>query len=153
MKTVKYEDHKINYSIHITDMELVRKGKCQPDKCKSACCKFFMMTKCERNEKMDKYYSSFFDKTNIFGDYIMEKPCKNLDIKNNKCKVWGTKDFPEVCKQFPNPTDSVYKHVFEVCTFKFEMEPVHPEKQTIREETIKHEEDKKFDDMDMRKIK
>ena len=108
----------------ITDMQLVRKGKCQPDKCNSACCKFYMVSK---TGNTDDYIKGFIDGQNKFGDHLIRKNCKHLDVKNNKCKVWGTDEFPEVCKQFPNPSDPVYKHVFDVCTFRFEMEPVETE--------------------------
>ena len=105
----------------ITDMELVRTGKCQPNKCGSACCKFHMIKK---TDNTDDYIDGFYDSKNEHGDHLLVRNCKHLDVKNNKCKVWGTDKMPEVCKQFPVPTDAVYKHVFDVCTFKFEMRPI-----------------------------
>lgn len=105
----------------ITDMQLVKKGKCQPKKCKSACCKFYMVTK---TGNTDDYIRGFIESENKYGDHYIVKNCKHLDSKNNKCKVWGKDEFPEVCKQFPVSSDSAYKHVFNFCTFKFEMQPI-----------------------------
>ncbi len=109
---------------NIKDMQLVKKGKCHPGKCKSACCKFYMIDNPQYGIR--KYVAGFFENQNKYGDYYQVKNCKNLDVKNNKCRVWGTKDFPEVCKQFPNPTDAVYKHVFDVCGFHFKLQPREP---------------------------
>ncbi|MHA1342392.1 MAG: YkgJ family cysteine cluster protein [Promethearchaeota archaeon] len=102
------------------DMQLIRKGKCNPKKCNSACCKIFMHA---QSDDCDDYNSGFLEHKNKYGDLYTLKNCKHLDVKNNKCKIWGTKEFPKVCKVFPFPNDSVYKHVFDVCSFKFEMEP------------------------------
>jgi len=104
---------------HIKDFVFERIGKCEPEKCKSACCKFYMNN---GGTPLDDYINGFFEKTK-YNDFMLKKNCKYLDVKNNKCIVWNTDKFPEVCKQFPNVTDSVYKHVFEVCSFKFILKP------------------------------
>lgn len=116
----EYRDEN-GHESYIPDMRLYRKGECNPNKCKSACCKFYLIS---GEGSTSDYTSGFFETKNKYNDFIMSKNCKHLDVKNNKCKVWGTDEFPEVCRQFPNPSDQVYKHVFDVCTFKFELEPV-----------------------------
>ena len=111
---------KVINNINIKDMQLVRKGKCEPNKCKSACCKFYMVS---RTGDVDDYIEGFFEKTNKYGDHYIIRNCKHLDVKNNKCKVWGTDRCPKVCRIFPNSIDAVYKQVFDVCTFRFELQP------------------------------
>lgn len=101
------------------ETEIVREGCCEPKKCKSACCKIFMFKK---NKAIEDYQKNFTFE-NKYGDLFFQKKCKWLDVKNNKCKAWGTKDFPEVCKQFPNIDDLVYRHVADVCSFKFVLKP------------------------------
>ncbi len=90
-----------------------RVGKCEPEKCKSACCKF-----------VDAYYLSnyskgFFDEKDEFGKYYLNKDCNNLN-ECGKCKKWN-KDLPGACKQFPHPSDKVYWHIMDKCSFKFEV--------------------------------
>ncbi|UTW44823.1 YkgJ family cysteine cluster protein [bacterium SCSIO 12696] len=30
--------------------------------------------------------------------------CVNLDTNNNRCRIWGTKEYPQVCREFlPEP--------------------------------------------------
>jgi len=104
-------------------MVLVRTGKCDPVKCGSACCKFYMIT---GGKNVDDYTSGFFENKNIYDDFYEVKNCKHLDVENNKCKVWDSLEFPKVCAQFPNYTDPVYRHVFKECSFRFTVEPEKP---------------------------
>ncbi len=115
---IKYNE-KVVQTQNVRDFVFERKGKCDPKKCKSACCKFYMVN---GGFGTDDYIEGFLEKTK-YGDFKINKYCKHLDVKNNKCKVWGTDNFPKVCRQFPHITDSVYKHVFDVCSFKFEIKP------------------------------
>ena len=89
---------------------LQQEGKCEPKKCKSACCKFIHL-----NEKTT-YYQGFGTKGK-YGGVVVKKTCSHLH--NNKCDLWGSKKFPNTCAQFPHPEDTVWKEVFDVCTFKF----------------------------------
>ncbi len=90
-----------------------RTGKCEPKKCKAACCKI-MAHKTEG----DLYFSGFVDEQ--IGDWsIIKKQCQQLS-KGGMCKVWKQKKkFPKPCEQFPHPTDGVYVAVEPVCSFKF----------------------------------
>ncbi len=87
-----------------------RTGKCNPKKCHSACCKFIHLGK-------RSYFGGFCCKSK-FG-YIIKKKCKYL--KNNKCTLWKKKSFPNVCKQFPHPSDGVFLEISKKCSFKFEI--------------------------------
>jgi len=88
-----------------------RVGKCEPKKCKSACCKFI-------NLQYPSTYLEQFGTKSCKGTRINVK-CSQLS--NNKCALWNSKKFPGACKQFPHPTDNVYIEVMDVCTFKFEI--------------------------------
>ena len=48
---------------------------------------------------------------------------KNLN-KKGLCVRWKKKDFPGVCKEFPNPNDGVYIAVAPKCSFKFIIDEV-----------------------------
>jgi len=90
---------------------VVRTGKCNPKKCKSACCTHLHWT---GNEE---YIKQFGTKCKPLGALIKKK-CKQLC--NNKCKRWGRSNFPSVCKTFPHPNDGLYLAVMDKCSFKFE---------------------------------
>jgi hypothetical protein len=95
-----------------------RIGECHPDICGSACCKFWLSMSNEELETYN-YHSSFADKIDKHGNLIFDKTCKHLDVKENKCKLWGSNKFPEVCRQFPTVNDYVYRNVMDKCTFQF----------------------------------
>lgn len=98
------------------DKEHKRTGKCkQCDKC----CTLSVYGWVSK-ERM-KYLSGFGFESMRIGEYtraVLNKPCKHL-TKDNKCSVWGTKDLPQACKQFPCPDDTTYKFVKKTCGFKF----------------------------------
>lgn len=100
-------------------LSAIRTGTCQPNKCKSACCKFFMVSYSSSLEEYGEYYKGFFNNSTKFGDLYLIKDCNHLDAKLNKCKLWGSEEFPEVCKVFPAITDPAYRHCIDKCTFKF----------------------------------
>ena len=101
-----------------TGLHIKRTGKCQPEKCGSACCKFHLNRAKGHTDTYD-YHSFFADEFDKQGNFVYNKNCEQLDEKNNKCKLWGSEKFPEVCKQFPSVNDPVYRHVRDKCTFKF----------------------------------
>ncbi len=129
-KKIFMDNHEYNPAILSDKYKVIRTGFCDPNKCKSACCKFYMIA---RGSEYDDYTSGFFEKVES-GNFIFKKNCKYLDIKKNKCKIWGTPQFPEVCKQFPHPSDPVYRHVINVCSFKFEL--VLDENKNITEKSL-----------------
>ena len=92
-------------------------GKCRPEKCGSACCKFYMIQ--AGTDTHIEYWRGFYDKEDDEGNLYNVRNCKNLDLKKNKCKLWGTNKFPPVCRAFPTINDVTYRHIMEVCTFKF----------------------------------
>jgi len=107
-----------------------RIGKCDYKKCNSACCKFFCID--------GKTYYCGFGKENEFGSTVVKISCKNLS-KDGKCKLFKTRKFPRACKQFPHPTDGVYKHILDKCSFKFEvLFQIDKVGDRIREEMIKN---------------
>lgn len=93
-------------------MLIIREGVCEPNKCKSVCCKFCHI------ETDSTYWANFGTKCDK--GIRFEGNCKQLDCKNNKCKVWDKKEFPMACKQFPHPNDSTYWEVFNTCSFYYE---------------------------------
>jgi len=103
------------YMVTLKDRFVVvqREGRCQPDKCGSACCKFVDA------QYLNDYSRGFFDEINEFGKPILKRKCNNL-MKCGKCKVWKGK-LPAACKQFPHPSDATYWHIMDVCTFKFKI--------------------------------
>lgn len=116
----------IDYGKEIPDGFIIKRiGKCQLDKCGAACCKFFMIN-APIDKGYEKYYEGFFPECNEYGDRFLSQSCKFLQ-KNNKCSLWNDNNFPEVCKQFPNLTDNVYRHIAHLCTFKFIIEPIEKE--------------------------
>ncbi len=83
---------------------MIRKGTCQPDKCKSACCKV-----------LHQYPNKLIVDNTILE--INDGVCNKL--KNNKCLIHNNK--PKPCKDFPlSPDDPIYKLVKDKCTFWFE---------------------------------
>lgn len=89
-----------------------RKGKCEPNKCNSACCKFIALTN-------NDYIINFKDSKG--GNHIyIDKVCSKLNEKCNTCRLWGKK-LPEICQQFPHPHDGVYYRVRNKCSFYFEI--------------------------------
>ena len=102
------------YVLHFKDKFLIvkRVGKCDYKKCKSACCKFFSMD--------GKTYYQGFGKENEFGSIIVKVECKNLD-RCGRCPLFRTRKFPRACKQFPHPSDGVYTHISDKCSFQFEV--------------------------------
>jgi hypothetical protein len=91
---------------------LERRGKCDPVKCKSACCKF-----CHVGSVPHSYWSGFGD---FDGEGVSIKvTCKHLNTRTNKCAKWKKKTFPRACDQFPHPNDQVYHLVYSKCSFYF----------------------------------
>jgi len=102
------------YMLEFKDKYVVvkRTGKCDYKKCKSACCRFI-------NGGNSSYWEGF-GKKNEFGKVIVDIKCKNLK-KNGDCSLFGTRDWPGACKQFPYLDDGVYQHIANKCSFKFEV--------------------------------
>ena len=98
---------------------ITRKGKCKPEKCGAICCKFISIEGAKFNKGFGKMSANS-------GTIIIDKKCKFL--KNNRCSIFGKKDFPRACGQFPNPTDRHYWHVFGKCTFWFDVEEIKEKK-------------------------
>lgn len=71
-------------------------------------------------EEWQTYFKNFGDIVILNGSIhsVIHKTCKNLG-DDNKCKVFGTTEFPEVCRQFPYITDSVWHYVKDDCGFYF----------------------------------
>lgn len=93
---------------------IVRKGKCEPNNCKSACCKFINL-----ETSSDKDYFNNFG-TKCEGGRRIENICNKLNCKKNTCNIWKTDKFPNACKQFPHPHDRTYWTIFSKCSFYFE---------------------------------
>ncbi len=102
------------YFIETNEKYLIikRVGECDYKKCKSICCKFV----CGGGNS----YWEGFSKKNEFGDSIIDIRCKNLN-KKGACNLFKKKGFPGACKQFPHPTDGVYRNILDKCSFKFEI--------------------------------
>lgn len=126
--------HDYNNSIWLFNQKdkflIVQKvGKCNPEKCNSACCKF-----CSAGYVTD-YSKGFFEEDEFGGD-ILKVKCNNLK-KDGKCKLWGRK-LPNACKQFPHPSDSIYWNVVDKCTFKYKiLYIIHKNSTITRKEMLK----------------
>ena len=99
---------------------LERMGVCDPKKfnCKQACCKLFSIQSDPIHPTKNIYYNYFSDMHNKTHSYI-KRDCSMLG-KDGKCKVWKKEGkFPNCCRQFPHPNDSIYLAVEKVCSFKF----------------------------------
>ena len=108
--------YKLNKDI---DKEMNRRGKCNPNKCKAACCRFVHLGR-THSRQQEKYVKGFGIKVISFlgaRHMILEKPCKFLDLKTYKCKRHKTK--PACCRQFPTPDDLVYEIVSKKCSYQF----------------------------------
>lgn len=100
------------YTILIKDRVFLikRQGKCEPNKCNSACCK------CISLYVNNRYFKGFGIQK---GDWtVVSKHCKFLN-KKGLCTKWNTKHFPGACKAFPHPSDGVYMEVANKCSFKY----------------------------------
>jgi hypothetical protein len=91
---------------------LERRGKCEPTKCKSACCKF-----CHLPGSTSSYWGGFGERKQ--GGVAIKVTCKHLNARTNKCAKWKKKTFPRACEQFPHLSDQVYHIVFSKCSFYF----------------------------------
>ena len=96
----------------------VRTGRCTPDVCQSACCRFT----CSMESGEFACNMKDFDWIHEIGDvriFVKNKYCRYLTILG-KCKIHNTSKQPRVCKFFPmHPTDDQYKVVRDFCGFKF----------------------------------
>lgn len=88
-----------------------RVGKCDYKKCGNACCKYVV--------GFGQFAKGFYDYKK-YGSSVINKKCKHLK-KNGKCDIWGTKKFPNACKQFPHPTDAHYHITYKKCGFRFKI--------------------------------
>ena len=98
-----------------------RTGTCDFKKCKAACCRFAYMAEVN-NDEYEKYISGFpnikFIELNGRKHIIIDRPCKNLNMKTFKCKIQENKSV--ACNQFPTQDDSVFKLVQGKCSYRFE---------------------------------
>ena len=90
---------------------IMREGKCESQKCGSACCKFVHL------QNSNPYYDNFGEKGK-FGTKL-NLNCKNLCSSSGNCNVFKTKKLPKACSQFPNINDLMYWEVFDVCSYRF----------------------------------
>lgn len=97
-----------------------RKGKCDFRKCKGACCRFSLIGSFSLEPYMQYIKNMGYRIETIDGKRygILEKPCRQLDLKTYKCRIYQRRPIP--CRQFPVPSDLVYKRVRKACSFFFE---------------------------------
>jgi len=110
LKKIAIQDNKKTY--------FVRTGKCNPEKCQSACCRIDCVI--VQNNFHDTTISPDFTFKGRFGDYFVKhKHCESLTL-DGKCKKHNKKSQLPVCKYFPmTPTDGVYDIVKKYCGLKF----------------------------------
>ena len=101
----------------VKDTKMV--GKCEPDKCNSACCRFvvFWGNDCEETRK---FWEGFeFVYVDVDGNMrkVLYKDCNHL--KDNRCELHGMDEQPMACVHFPTPKDDHYRLVRDVCTCGF----------------------------------
>lgn len=107
------------HSVKDVEEKFERSGKCDYKKCGALCCKFGVVGWIDDNAQ-EKYWRAlgFKIKTMDGIRLIMhDHPCKQLDLKTLKCKMHKNKPVP--CRQFPMPSDSVYKLSRNKCSYKF----------------------------------
>ena len=101
-----------------------RRGKCDPVKCRDACCRFSVATITEDDfdyVQMVRSKSRDFSVCELNDKEVIVTPnhCPKLGIFGG-CKIHGAKEQPTVCKYFPmSPTDGVYHLVKEKCGYTF----------------------------------
>lgn len=106
----------------------VRKGRCYPNRCGGACCRFIVIPASHSKYKGEENYDTMFgevikvkDRDGLKDKKVVRIPvvCKHLNRANNRCLVHNGKQ-PTACKQFPHIYDEVYQAVKDVCTYRFE---------------------------------
>lgn len=101
-----------------------RIGKCNPNKCGGACCRYVLANMFE-----DSYHTKITNwvrqpmQTVKYGKttYVVSAfHCPDIMI-SGRCRLHGTKRQSEICDKFPmNHDDAVYKYVKEICCYTFE---------------------------------
>jgi len=89
-----------------------RTGECS-ENC-AGCCKAFILP-----SEPNHFLSQFCHK-NKSGKSFLKMRCNNLD-KNDRCKIYLSNKKPKVCENFPSPTDPMYHHLKDECTYKFKV--------------------------------
>lgn len=99
-----------------------RYGKCNPQKCGSACCRFAVAT-----EGSEYHQLAFAGVRSPVARIKQRKDviiifafhCPNITT-DGKCKLHNKKTQPEVCDKFPmTTTDAMYRYVKRYCRYYF----------------------------------
>lgn len=99
-----------------------RYGKCNPQKCGSACCRFAVAT--EGREYHRFAFAGIRQpvarvKHRKEAIMIFAFHCPNITI-DGRCKYHGRKTQAEICDKFPmTPTDMMYQYVKKYCGYHF----------------------------------
>ena len=109
----------------ISEQGLKRIGKCNPEKCQSACCRINVNI-LHPTYSSNRYYLDDITSTRKIQKInqhwqlkITPRICRNLTT-DGRCTLHDKRTQPRVCRLFPmSPRDGVYMAVKKYCGFKF----------------------------------